>query len=930
MATLNVSFTFTTDSQGFSANAGSSVTMTSNTGSLVSSRAVKGNSGADSSWTLATTWVGLGVPAGSTIRSVTAASMQSRCTAFTSAGAGNTSGAATLVDGGTTVTLSSQRSITGTDASPVTTNGVDSTGLALPSAHSITLTIPNHLQNSNTTGSTVTLSQDTLSFTITYDPQPLMGRIVGQERPGPLERPGVPHLVGLSRNLGVQGPNVRPPVRDSTAPPAFVLQASLPMQAVLFAGVIASAVAAVSLPAIGAPQAVREPARALSAAGIVGDPAVGGSNLSLTWQEPVKQPPPALFAGVAGSIQFLIPIQVSQEPVRQPVAQPRYLTPPVIAPQSGTQVFTRQQPVVQPIARARYATLYDVGYGPAPIMVEQEPVPWYRSQFSPGVPGLSVQAIATRYVIRVQQEITDHPRSTFGRPIVTTPAASTAESRRGIFTQPEAPAYLRSYSRSGVQGPNVKTPAIDYILTRQLVPGHPGPITRPSVVLPDRVAPTRRSLLVLQMSPYHPTSHGRYGTIQGTTKAATTDYVVTSQVRPDHPVSTLGFGVPPISPSAPVPPVRRIFLVRQEAPYHPSGPTQASIQGPDVRTAIQDSTVTRQEIPFHPDTRMTLPGILGPDVRTATTNYLLTRQVVPERIVSISLAGVPAPTIISPESRSLGLDIVVQQLPDHPRGSWLSGVPGPDVRVPVTDRLVVLQEIPGHPGSLFRVSLPPRITVEPTTRLVLVTQEHPGHPGNGFVAGVPGRDVRIVTDRVFVYQEGVAQPGPVIQSSTPLPSIAGVRRFLITTASSPDHPSTLLRSGVLSSRRTPVVDRLVTAQQLPDHPRSVIVPGMRVTFRESIVDYVFTIQETPDHVPPLFQLGVEPFHIPGFDVLQSTGAIVLQEVPGHPGSYLLRGNLYSIVRPGVRLHLTADLILASGLELDELLLSQIILDMMES
>lgn len=169
MATVTVTFTFDTTAQGFAQNPGTSVSMDGTGGSLVSSRAVKGNTGADSSWTRTLTYITMGVPAGAIVRSITSASMDSRCTAFTSAGAGNTSGAVTLQDGASIATLSAQRSITATDGAPVTTAGVDLTGLSNAASNSVVITIPNHLQNANTTGSTVTLSQDTLTFILTYD-----------------------------------------------------------------------------------------------------------------------------------------------------------------------------------------------------------------------------------------------------------------------------------------------------------------------------------------------------------------------------------------------------------------------------------------------------------------------------------------------------------------------------------------------------------------------------------------------------------------------------------------------------------------------------------------------------------------------------------------------------------------------------------------
>src|SRR5690349_21406301 len=160
MATLNVLFDFASNAEGFAANPAASATLSwsaSDSGSLQSSVTGKNHSSQASSWTLATTWQGLGVPAGATITAVTAASMQSQCTAFTTGGSSHTSGAVTLIDSATTITLSSQRSFTTTDASPATTSGTDATGLSLLSSDSITLTIPNVLSTGNSTSAAMTL-----------------------------------------------------------------------------------------------------------------------------------------------------------------------------------------------------------------------------------------------------------------------------------------------------------------------------------------------------------------------------------------------------------------------------------------------------------------------------------------------------------------------------------------------------------------------------------------------------------------------------------------------------------------------------------------------------------------------------------------------------------------------------------------------------
>jgi hypothetical protein len=173
MATLNVLYSFSGDAQGFIANPAGSAALSwvsANSGALQSSVSGRNHSSQSSSWTLGTTWQALGVPAGATITDVTAASMQSQCTAFTTGGSQHTSDAATLVDGGTTITLSAQRSFTTTDANPVTTNGVDAHGLSLAAADAITLTVPNTLSTGSSNSALMTLLQDELAFTITYTP----------------------------------------------------------------------------------------------------------------------------------------------------------------------------------------------------------------------------------------------------------------------------------------------------------------------------------------------------------------------------------------------------------------------------------------------------------------------------------------------------------------------------------------------------------------------------------------------------------------------------------------------------------------------------------------------------------------------------------------------------------------------------------------
>ncbi len=173
MSTLNVTFAFLSDAQGFSSSAGAASTLTwdgttGNPAGSLRSVLAGSNKNNNNSWTRTLTYETMGVPAGSTITGITSASLDSRCTAFTS-GTGCTSGAATLVDGVTTVTLSAQRSFSATDGAFVTTAGTDLTGLTKASSNSVVLTIPNHLgTTSGGSGKGVTLHQDQLKYTLTY------------------------------------------------------------------------------------------------------------------------------------------------------------------------------------------------------------------------------------------------------------------------------------------------------------------------------------------------------------------------------------------------------------------------------------------------------------------------------------------------------------------------------------------------------------------------------------------------------------------------------------------------------------------------------------------------------------------------------------------------------------------------------------------
>lgn len=184
MATLVVTFNFATTAESFSATEGSGVTLTHITsdgnpsGSLQSALATK-NRTSSSDWARTLTWEDMGVPSGSLITGVTGASCDFKCTAATAIGT-NTAGNVDLVDGANTIVLSAAATFTTTHGSWQTSTGTDATGLSLDSGNSVDITINNILDTNNTNGANVTLLQDVLTFTITYDapvPQVVSGSL---------------------------------------------------------------------------------------------------------------------------------------------------------------------------------------------------------------------------------------------------------------------------------------------------------------------------------------------------------------------------------------------------------------------------------------------------------------------------------------------------------------------------------------------------------------------------------------------------------------------------------------------------------------------------------------------------------------------------------------------------------------------------------
>jgi hypothetical protein len=172
MSTLTVTFDFATTVQSFTATAGAASTMSYDSGTGNPAGALKTeitgkNKSNTDKWARTLTYQDMGVPANSTITGITSASMDSKCTLYTT-GASSIAGNVTLVDGATTVTLAATRTFTATDGSFVTTSGTNSTGLSKASSNSVVITINSTMATGNSTSADVILYQDQLTFVLTH------------------------------------------------------------------------------------------------------------------------------------------------------------------------------------------------------------------------------------------------------------------------------------------------------------------------------------------------------------------------------------------------------------------------------------------------------------------------------------------------------------------------------------------------------------------------------------------------------------------------------------------------------------------------------------------------------------------------------------------------------------------------------------------
>lgn len=487
------------------------------------------------------------------------------------------------------------------------------------------------------------------------------------------------------------------------------------------------------------------------------------------------------------------------------------------------------------------------------------------------------------------------------------------------FVRQETPPQAPSFTQNGVQGPNVRPPVTDTVITRQEQPFHPGsfvappqPVLVPPVIrvvvtaqepLLDRLGkaflqtgiqgpnvrpPITDTALIRQEQPFHPSSTWQTG-IQGpNVRPPTSDTVFLQQEQPYHPG-------PFFRPSQPtvLPAVIRGTFTTQELLLDRLGRAfvQTGVQGPNVRPPISDTVLLKQEQPYHPLSYYT-PGIQGPNVKSPISDFVLTRQELPFH--PGSFVAPPQPILVSPVIRSAF--IAQEPLLDRLGKAFVqAGVQGPNVRPPISDTVTLRQEQPYHPGPLTvpaLITLPPT-AVPPTTSILVAPQEQLfDRLGKAWLqAGIQGPDVRVpVSDTITLRQEQPYHPGS-FTTLFPIPSV-----------STPPVTSTIItgqeplldrlgkawtQAGVQGPNvRPPISDTITLRQEQPYHPGPFTTSAFPtpLVFVPPTTNIALTVQEPLlDRLGRAFaQVGVQG---PNVRPAISDTITLRQEQPYHPGSF---------------------------------------------
>lgn len=491
-----------------------------------------------------------------------------------------------------------------------------------------------------------------------------------------------------------------------------------------------------------------------------------------------------------------------------------------------------------------------------PVFVRQQqpthPLPSLLSRFpAPVQPVVAV----TRTVFVRQEQPQGHP---LPRMVQGMPGRATKQPNIDyLFGRQQQPDHPWPRFQAGIQGPSVRAPIADWVMGRQEQPPQVRPVMLQGLISRTR-APTIDWFMGRQQQPDHPAPRMQPGVQGPDVRPPVADFVLGRQQFPSHP--------PPFMASGPygqlvTPPITSSIVVRLQVPAHPLPVLSAGVQGPDAaQPGVVGSVLVRQEQPRHP-LPVTWPGRwpdpplapypLGPAILPRPPEVATAQQ-------PLMVSGVQGPDVRVPVADRA---IVGQQQPPWLQPILTSGPYGQNVRPPTSDTILVRQQQPDHPLPQLGAGVQGPSVRSPTSDTILVRQQQPDHPYPTVRAGVQGPNVMVrVLDSLFTVQQLPGHPGPIL-----LPSIQGpnvltkVSDGVMVRQQQPDHPWPTLRSGVQGPNVAPPgqVLGILVRQEQPAQIFPRLAAGVQsTTFLPAPVRLLLTRQYQPDHPLPVLRSGV--------------------------------------------------------------------------
>lgn len=195
--------------------------------------------------------------------------------------------------------------------------------------------------------------------------------------------------------------------------------------------------------------------------------------------------------------------------------------------------------------------------------------------------------------IFTQQERPFHPGPVFWNFIVTIPGQEVL-GRIRVFVSQQYPDLGRTFFQTGVQGPDVRPPIRDTIVSKQQELPRTGVGTFSTGVQGPNVEPQRITWAFVAQR--YPADIGRAFTwfgVQGPNVAREVGRVFVRQEQPSHPVGIKWQFIPPLITD--VPPVSRGVFTRQELPRLGGGIARVGVPGATVAPPTRRSIFVAQE-----------------------------------------------------------------------------------------------------------------------------------------------------------------------------------------------------------------------------------------------------------------------------------------------------------------------------------------------